>query len=428
MEAKATVTLEIDPARNAFRLNFSGQLRLIGLGTVGATAGRFVLETPQTADQLGRASGASPRSRRTSPRSSSTASTCSPRARCRSTHRRDADRDADAAGPRRGRRGPQPHVHAAPVLVRPRGRRPAQAAPAGHDADLLVAQGGFSINISPEKFELYVTASLSFGYRRRAAQLRRGDRPAHHPDRRHAGPQRRASPACSPSAAPRASASRTSARCSRSTARSKVMFNTTRQDQTFTDPGELPAAAQAGRPDTINIFASAPGLDGQRDPNAPPGGEIYVQASDRGHDHDRRRHHARPASSGSKRPAAAPTRAWRSPARSARRSRYIGSLTGTLNLNIYAGATKTGVVGRIFLARSDAGSHPGRQPHRPDPAGDQHVRERADDRDVQDQEARRSDGVEFFDGFDLDAQNRLKVVTGHDRRHRAASRSSWPAT
>ena len=45
MEVKAKVTLEIDAARHAFRLSFSGQLKLIKLGTVGATAGRFVLET-----------------------------------------------------------------------------------------------------------------------------------------------------------------------------------------------------------------------------------------------------------------------------------------------------------------------------------------------------------------------------------------------
>src|SRR6476619_6874266 len=44
MEAKANVTLEIDTARKVFTLTSSGQLKLIKLGTVGATSGRFVLD------------------------------------------------------------------------------------------------------------------------------------------------------------------------------------------------------------------------------------------------------------------------------------------------------------------------------------------------------------------------------------------------
>jgi len=45
LELKASVTLEIDAARSVFTLTFSGQLKIIKLGTVGATAGRFVLDT-----------------------------------------------------------------------------------------------------------------------------------------------------------------------------------------------------------------------------------------------------------------------------------------------------------------------------------------------------------------------------------------------
>src|SRR5205823_1293011 len=45
MEVKASVTLEIDTARKIFTLSFAGQLKIIKLGTVGATAGRFVLDT-----------------------------------------------------------------------------------------------------------------------------------------------------------------------------------------------------------------------------------------------------------------------------------------------------------------------------------------------------------------------------------------------
>ena len=195
----------------------------------------------------------------------------------------------------------------------------------------------------------------------------------------------------------------------------KVMFNTTRQDQTFTIPANFLPLLKPGDPTTINIFASAPGLDGQRDPNAPPGGEIYVQASiaatitiggvitldrlhrDRG---GRQRHRRAPGGHG----AVSTTIA------------YIGSLTGTLNLNVYAGATKTGVVGRIFLARSDAGSIPGIS------LTGQFLLEINTFASAQTIETfkikkRTVDGVEFFDGFDLDAQGRLKIVTRHDLGH-----------
>jgi hypothetical protein len=44
MDLKAEVILEIDSARKVFTLTFDGQLSIIKLGTVGATAGRFVLD------------------------------------------------------------------------------------------------------------------------------------------------------------------------------------------------------------------------------------------------------------------------------------------------------------------------------------------------------------------------------------------------
>ena len=52
MEIKAQVRLEIDTARSVFTLTFAGQLKLIKLGTVGATAGRFVLDTSNTLSNI----------------------------------------------------------------------------------------------------------------------------------------------------------------------------------------------------------------------------------------------------------------------------------------------------------------------------------------------------------------------------------------
>src|SRR5262249_52243647 len=48
MKADAKVTLEIDSARHVITLSFSGQLSIYKLGTVGATAGRFILDLSYT--------------------------------------------------------------------------------------------------------------------------------------------------------------------------------------------------------------------------------------------------------------------------------------------------------------------------------------------------------------------------------------------
>ncbi len=89
---------------------------------------------------------------------------------------------------------------------------------------------------------------------------------------------------------------------------------------------------------------------------------------------------------------------------------YIGSLTGTLNLNVYAGVGKTGVVGRIFLGLSTAGSIPGVS------LSGQFLLEintfsAPRTIDTFKIKKRIVGSVEFFDGFDLDAQGRPKVVT-----------------
>ena len=45
LELKAEVKFEADFQREVFTLDFSGQLNIIELGTVGATAGRFTLSS-----------------------------------------------------------------------------------------------------------------------------------------------------------------------------------------------------------------------------------------------------------------------------------------------------------------------------------------------------------------------------------------------
>ena len=358
MEAKATVTLEIDTARNAFRLNFNGPLWLISLGTVGATAGRFVLETPQNGRRLGALLGRRhdrdellrARAVRHLPVRQGHAAD--------QPHGRDADRDADAAGPRRGRRGPQPHLHAAPVLVRPRGRRPAQAAPAGPGRRPARRAGRLLDQHQPGEVRALRHRLAVLRLRRRAAQLRRGHRPADHPDRRHARPQRgrrghahrqplrRHRPAehrlavlgrrlgqgdvqHDPPGPDVHRSRRTSCRCSSRATRPRSPSSPRRPASTASATRtRLPAARSTSRPPSRPRSRSAA--------SSRSIGFIGIEAAGSGTD-------ARLEVTG----AVSTTIA------------YIGSLTGTLNLNIYAGATKTGVVGRIFLARSDAGSIPG---------------------------------------------------------------------
>ena len=44
-EAEANVQIELDFARSVFSLDFNGRVTVIGLGTIGSSAGRFVLDT-----------------------------------------------------------------------------------------------------------------------------------------------------------------------------------------------------------------------------------------------------------------------------------------------------------------------------------------------------------------------------------------------
>ena len=57
------------------------------------------------------------------------------------------------------------------------------------------------------------------------------------------------------------------------------MFNTTLQNQTFQVPQAFLPLLGPNDPTSITIYAAAPGLDGTPNPNAPPGGQVYVSAS-----------------------------------------------------------------------------------------------------------------------------------------------------
>ncbi len=127
-----------------------------------------------------------------------------------------------------------------------------------------------------------------------------------------------------------------------------IIFNTTLADQTFVVPNAFLPLLLPGQSPVFYIPKSPPGIDGQPDPTAPPGGAIYVVASIQAEltiggaftltgfvgitaaiDPNGTAYLKVDGMVGTTIP-------------------YLGSLTGALNLAVYVGA-QTGVVGRVQL-------------------------------------------------------------------------------
>ena len=187
-----------------------------------------------------------------------------------------------------------------------------------------------------------------------------------------------------------------------------VMFNSMREDVTFQIPDAFLPLLDDGDPTTIVIYGSAPGLDGQRNPDAPATGEIYIQATI----------NAQLTIGGiltangfiAITVAVDPTG-----------SAYLkidgavgvevpmlGTYNGLINLGVYVGTTPgtTGVVGRIQLTRS-SGAIPGLR------LNGQFLLEINTFSEVRSIKTFKiletPDGL--FAGFDRDAAGNLKVVT-----------------
>ena len=127
-----------------------------------------------------------------------------------------------------------------------------------------------------------------------------------------------------------------------------IMFNTTMRDRHFKIPDAFLPLLHPGEPTEIVIFGSAPGLDGQRRADAPAGGEAYIKATIQ----------AQLTIGGvislngfiGLTAAVGPEGAYiRVDGAVGTTIPFLGSLTGVINLAVYAGASRTGVVGRIQL-------------------------------------------------------------------------------
>jgi len=127
-----------------------------------------------------------------------------------------------------------------------------------------------------------------------------------------------------------------------------VMFNTTLRDQLFEIPESFHGLLEPDDPRTIEIYAAAPGLDGQRDLLAAP--EIYFQATIAA---ELRLANTITLTGFIQIEAAAAladgTGRFNIVGAVGTEIEHLGALTGTLNFTMFVGV-KTGIVGRVQLA------------------------------------------------------------------------------
>ncbi len=248
MELKAEVVLEIDTARKIFTLTFNGQLKLIKLGTVGSTVGQVRPRHEQHAQQRAAVLG------RRHARDELLGARAVRDLPLRQGHAPDQhdgvheDRDDHAEGDRRRRLGRHPHVRAPAAQLLARAGR-ARADPAGRcDERPRPARGRLLPLDRPEQVPALRDRLALVRDRRRPAHLRVGDGPDRDPDRPRARPEPR----------DRGLAERRLVGRGRApVGRQPVLGQRQRLDRLqhdppgrdVHDPGLVPAAAAAGRPD-----------------------------------------------------------------------------------------------------------------------------------------------------------------------------------
>jgi len=277
VDLKADITLEIDSNRNVFTLTFSGQLKLIKLGTVGATAGRFVLDMSNQLANGPQLWGVATLE--------TNFSALEPYGiflfgkgtlQINTTHQTHVEtltlKGLGNGGTDLTRTFTlRPQSFSVELVGQLRVRPP------GTTTDLVRLQGGFFLSIDPAKFQIYATAELSFGV---------GDAQLTYGQATGLIIVRTGTDGANPGVAGMLTVGSSAGiglpnlgNLFSVSGSVTVMFNTTRQDQVFQIPDDFLPLLHPGDPTTITIYASSPGLDGQRNPAAPPGGEIYVSAT-----------------------------------------------------------------------------------------------------------------------------------------------------
>ncbi|MFL2871082.1 MAG: calcium-binding protein, partial [Pirellulaceae bacterium] len=347
MSVTAEVSLEMDFARKVFQMEFSGEMQIIKLGNVGATAGRFVLDSSDEnssipkfwgvasletnfseLEQYGLYLGGSGTLQINTTENEKTETL---------TLKGIGDNNEDIT---------KTYVlPAQSFAVEVVGYMRLEVA----NTELFRMQGGFYLGINPNKFEVFATAELSIGSG--SNQLTLGDA-------RGLLVVRTGQDGATPGVAGTFSLSAGAdlglpdmGSLLSMEGSVSVMFNTTMQRQVFEIPESFLPLLDEGDPTTIEIFAAAPSLDGTEDLSATPAVyfsttifaqitlldtvtlagfvqiEAAVEANGQGY--------------------------FEVTGAVTTEVEHLGALSGTLNFKLYAGVapgTKVGMAGRVQLA------------------------------------------------------------------------------
>ncbi|MFZ0040303.1 MAG: hypothetical protein WAK93_03285, partial [Solirubrobacteraceae bacterium] len=277
LQLTADVKLEIDPVNKVFKLTFTGQMTVYGLGTVGATAGFFELDMSNGLASVPQLWGVA------------TLAT-------NFTSLQKYGIDLYGTGTLQINLTEQVHVQTLTLPgLGPNGASETQTftlqplsfvfqiggiaaiTPPGSANPLVSLDGAFYLAINPGGMTIYATATLSYGAGPAALTygsatglivIQTGLTPGQNPGVAGYLTVGAGANLGLPGVGNLFSISGSVT----------VMFNTTLQDISFTVPTAFLPLIPAGQATTINIWGSTPGLDGSRNPNAPAGGAVYVTA------------------------------------------------------------------------------------------------------------------------------------------------------
>ncbi len=348
MEVKAEVVIELDFARSVFSLSLSGQLNLIKLGTVGATAGKFVLDTSGELSNLPQFWGVMTLETNFEEFEQFGIFLFAKGTLQINTTAFEKTETLTLAG--LGENGGDLTrtfvLPAFSFLLEVLGQ--AKIRPPGADFDLARMEGGFLISINPNRVDIFVTAELSFGL---------GDSQITYGEVLGVVIIRTGLDGANPGVAGFLKVGSSAdvglpgvGDIFSASGEVTVMFNTTLQEQVFVIPESFQPLLEDDGISEITIFAAAPGIDGTQNPRAPPGGEIYFTAtiSVKLNILDAIILEGYIQISAAVSPDEGTAR-FSVVGAVTTELEFIGALSGTLNLTVFIGV-KTGVVGRIQLA------------------------------------------------------------------------------
>ena len=354
VELSSQIIMEFDKDRKVFSLDFNGELKLYKLGSVGASAGRFVIDNSNTLSEVPQIWGVATIETNFSFleqfglfmfAKGTFQLNLTEHQKIGTLTLRGLDGGADVTRTFTL----EAYTFAIEMLGEARVRPP------GSGTDLVKLNGAFYLNISPEGFEMFGNGTLSYGVG--SAQLEYnvtgllviqtgfGD------DTKTPGI----------AGAFRASSEKgiglpNVGSLFKASGTVTVMFNTTMQDVVFEIPDsflavldgdELPGftKAESDQPATFTIFSGAPSMKGERDPNAEA--EVYITAIIKA---ELTIADTFTMMGYLKITAAADADGARLEVIGAVTTEITpGALTGSLNFNVFVGE-KTGVVGRVALS------------------------------------------------------------------------------